>query len=124
MLLLAVATQGHIMQHAMCCTGHQALICRTLLPHADRVLHSSQPQWRTRRANVLHMMARKKAVPVEDEDDELVVQDEDDTERIQMVNAMTTSLGYEEELKPFPGPNVAEEEREVRYLPRSTVSLP
>jgi uncharacterized protein YciI len=113
MLLLAVSTQGHIVQLPTCSVGFGAAKCHVLASRDGRALGVA-PQCSARhRLAPLQMMARKKAVVEEDDDDDYIVQEEDENERIKMVDAMSTSLGYEEELKPFPGPNVAEEEGDL-----------
>ena len=60
--------------------------------------------------SAVQMMGRKKKVEEEEVDDDDSYVEEAEEDRYQMVDAMTTSLGKDEELKPFPGPAVRMEE--------------
>ena len=68
------------------------------------------------RSEPISLLARKaKAPKVEEEEEEYDYEaaERDSQSPLTMVNPMSTSLGYEEELEPFPGPNVADVEEKV-----------
>ena len=104
-LMLLLAAPGHTVSTS-------ALPFYTSAPHTmcltpTAILHAKASQ---RRVSAVQMMGRKKKVVEEEVDDDDSYVEEAEEDRYQMVDAMTTSLGKDEELKPFPGPAVRMEE--------------